>query len=57
LILLYLFFVLVFLIDTGYSFLQYKSQPLEGDIAFNVIPVDDVKLVLESPYWNRRKIR
>jgi hypothetical protein len=46
---LYFFLVLLFLADVGYSFLQHYSQPLDGDMAWAVVPAVEVKPILESP--------
>lgn len=44
--------ILVILIfaDLSYSYLQHIHQPLDGDMAWNLIPADDVKPILESPF-------
>lgn len=42
--------LLAFLVlDTGYSFLQHYHQPLDGDIAWNLLPDPDVAPILEDP--------
>lgn len=43
--------LLIFLItDIGYSFLQHKSMPLDGDMAGGFVPDEHVKRVLEDPF-------
>lgn len=48
--LLYTILFLLIVADTGYSFLQYLHQPLDGDIAWNVLPAEENKKVLNSPF-------
>jgi len=43
---LILFFLLA---DLVYSFKQHLSQPLDGDMAWNIVPDDAVKPILEDP--------
>lgn len=47
--LIYLLLLLLLIADLGYSFKQHLSQPLDGDMAWNLIPANDVKPILESP--------
>jgi len=47
--LIYSFFFLLLLTDLFYSFAQHLSQPLDGDLAWNIVPSKDVKPILESP--------
>lgn len=47
-IIYFLLFLLV-LTDLIYSFQQHLSQPLDGDLAWNIVPSKDVKPILESP--------
>jgi len=47
--LIYSFFVFLLLTDLCYSFVQHLSQPLDGDLAWNIVPSNDVKPILESP--------
>jgi hypothetical protein len=47
---LYIILFLLLLADVGYSFLQHLSQPLDGDMAWNIVPANDVKQVLKSPF-------
>ncbi|MCK5822731.1 MAG: hypothetical protein KAG95_01925 [Bacteroidales bacterium] len=46
---IYLFLFLLLLTDLSYSFVQHLSQPLDGDMAWNIIPSNDVKPILENP--------
>ena len=46
---IYCILLLLLLADLGYSFAQHLSQPLDGDMAWNIVPGDDVKPILESP--------
>jgi hypothetical protein len=46
---IYFFLFLFLLADLGYSFVQHLSQPLDGDMAWNIVPSNDVKQVLASP--------
>ncbi|HTA62870.1 MAG TPA: hypothetical protein VK835_10460 [Bacteroidia bacterium] len=48
--LLYSVLLLFILADTGYSFLQYLNQPLDGDIAWNTVPAEENKKVLNNPF-------
>lgn len=48
--LLYSFILLLLLADIGFSFIQYLNQPLDGDMAWNLIPSEDVKPILENPF-------
>ena len=47
--LIYSIFFLLLLTDLIYSFAQHLSQPLDGDLAWNIVPSNDVKPILESP--------
>lgn len=47
---IYAFLFLLLLTDTSYSFVQYYNQPLDGDMAWNLIPANDVKPILENPF-------
>jgi hypothetical protein len=44
------FFILLLLADLAYSFRQHLSQPLDGDMAWNIVPADEVKPILASPF-------
>jgi hypothetical protein len=48
--LIYFFLLLLLLADLGYSFMQHLSQTLDGDMAWNLIPANDVKPILENPF-------
>jgi hypothetical protein len=48
--LIYILLLLLLIADTSYSFKQHLSQPLDGDMAWNLIPANDVKPILESPF-------
>jgi hypothetical protein len=48
--LVYIFLLLLLIADLSYSFKQHLSQPLDGDMAWNLIPANDVKPILESPF-------
>jgi len=48
--LIYIFLFLLLIADLSYSFKQHLSQPLDGDMAWNLIPANDVKPILESPF-------
>ncbi|MEM9526145.1 MAG: hypothetical protein AAGA31_06020 [Bacteroidota bacterium] len=50
LLLLLLFFLLL---DLGYSFQQHLAQPLDGDMAWNLLPAAEVEPILESPFGLR----
>jgi hypothetical protein len=39
----------LFCLDTGYAFLQYFHQPLDGDMAWNLVPAAEVQPILGSP--------
>lgn len=45
----YLILALFLLADLSFSFFQYVEQPLDGDIARNLVPEEGVKPVFESP--------
>ncbi|WP_116107791.1 hypothetical protein [Lewinella sp. IMCC34191] len=38
------------LADTAYSFLQYYHHPLDGDVAWNLVPASEVLSVLADPF-------
>jgi len=38
------------LLDLGYSFAQYRAQLLDGDMAWNLLPAEEVKPILTSPF-------
>ena len=42
--------ILFLLADLGYSFLQHSAQPLDGDMAWNIVPASDVAHILENPF-------
>jgi hypothetical protein len=46
---IYCVFLVLFLTDTGYSFLQHLSQPLDGDMAWTIVPANEAKPVFNSP--------
>ncbi len=46
---LYALLALLLAADLTYSFLQYLHQPLDGDMAWNVVPAADVAPVLHDP--------
>ena len=48
-ILYFILFLLLFT-DTSYSFFQHYAQPLDGDLAWNIVPSQDVSPILESPF-------
>jgi hypothetical protein len=48
--LIYILLLLLLIADLGYSFMQHLSQPLDGDMAWNLIPANDIKPILESPF-------
>ena len=43
--------ILLFLLglDTAYAFLQYFHQPLDGDMAWNLVPAEEVRPILTDP--------
>lgn len=47
--LLYFLLLALLLADIGYSFIQHINQPLDGDMAWNIVPADDVKPIFEHP--------
>ncbi len=47
---LYCILFLFLLTDVGYSFMQHLGQPLDGDMAGGIVPANDVKPVLNSPF-------
>ena len=47
---IYFILFLLLLTDLSYSFVQHLSQPLDGDMAWNIAPADDVKPILENPF-------
>lgn len=46
---IYTIIFLLLLTDLCYSFAQHLSQTLDGDMAWNIVPSNDVKPILESP--------
>ena len=45
------FILLLFLIaDIGYSFVQHYNKPLDGDMAGGIVPAQDIKPILNSPF-------
>jgi len=47
---IYSILFLLLLADVGYSFLQHLHQPLDGDMPWNIVPANDVKQILKSPF-------
>ncbi len=47
---LYWLLLTFLLIDISYSFLQHLYKPLDGDMAWNIVPSPDVQPVLENPF-------
>ena len=41
--------IILFVGDLIFSFVQHKNQPLDGDMAWNIVPAQDVKPILEHP--------
>ena len=48
--LIYIILLILLIADLSYSFMQHLGQPLDGDMAWNLIPANDVKPILESPF-------
>lgn len=48
--LIYLLILAFVVFDLGYSFIQYLSLPLDGDMAWNLLPFKEVKNILNSPF-------
>lgn len=46
---IYIVLLVLFIVDLGYSYKQHLGQPLDGDMAWNLVPNPDVKPILESP--------
>jgi len=46
---LYLFLLICLAFDTGFSFLQHYSQPLDGDMSQNIVPDPSLKPIFENP--------
>ena len=47
---LFAFLFLLLLLDVGYSFYQHDQVALDGDLADNVVPAVENKLVLGDPF-------
>ena len=47
--LLYFILLSVFLLDTGYSFLQFYNTSFDGDMAGGIVPIEHVLPVLNNP--------
>lgn len=45
--------VVLLLADIGYSFLQHYNTPFDGDMAAGIVPAEDVKPILESPFGTK----
>jgi hypothetical protein len=45
-----LFFLLLFLLDTGYSFVQHFHATLDGDMAGIILPAEPYRHVLSDPF-------
>ncbi|QKG80815.1 hypothetical protein [Tenuifilum thalassicum] len=48
-----LLIVALLLADIGYTFLQNYYTPFDGDMASGIVPAEDVKPILESPFGIR----
>ncbi|RLD59904.1 MAG: hypothetical protein DRJ05_05690 [Bacteroidetes bacterium] len=46
---IYSILFLFLIVDLGYSFVQYINQPLDGDMAWNLVPADEVKPIFNNP--------
>lgn len=46
---LYIVLLLLLVADLAYSFMQHLHQPLDGDMAWNLIPASDVAPILADP--------
>ena len=46
---IYIILSFFLLFDLGFSFLQHMGQPLDGDLAWNIVPSNDVKPILKNP--------
>ena len=51
--LLILLIVALLIADVGYTFLQNYNTPFDGDMAGGIVPTEDVKSILESPFGLR----
>jgi hypothetical protein len=47
---IYCILFLLLLADLCYSFAQHLSQPLDGDMAWNIVPANEVKTIIENPF-------
>ncbi len=47
---LYYVLLLFLLADIGYSFFQHLAQPIDGDMAWCIVPHKSVKPILEDPF-------
>jgi len=46
---IYSILFLLLLADLGYSFAQHLSQPLDGDMAWNIVPAKEISPIFKSP--------
>ncbi len=51
--LIFIGLLLLLLADFGYSFWQHQAKALDGDMAWNSIPDDDLIPVLENPFGTK----
>lgn len=48
--LMYLALLFLLIADLSYSFQQHLNQTLDGDMAWNLVPADEVQSILQSPF-------
>ena len=46
---IYFLLCLLLLADLSYSFVQHLNQPLDGDMAWNIVPSNEVKPIFDNP--------
>lgn len=46
----YILLVVLFITDLFYSFVQFKSEPIDGDLAGLVVPAKDIQITLDNPF-------
>jgi hypothetical protein len=47
---IYFILLLFLLANLGYSFVQHLSQPLDGDMSWNIVPGNNVRQILADPF-------
>lgn len=46
----HIFLIIILICDLSYSFMQYYTAPLDGDVADLIVPNQDIQKVFDDPF-------